>query len=507
LITVFFFTTFEALNTIQMNGDKIGLFTIAVGKDPVYFESVRRYLPYNRKYFGQSREVDYFLFTDRGDTIEGMVNIPCSSTVWPYAALLKNNTIADFLNREDKWREYTHIFFIDVDFALGDYYDFFNHDFVTVQPYWNEKIGGGFFYGGKTEYFKKLCDLFYTEIQYIYENKLSVPHDLDEFYLGLFRAEYAERVHLIKMDRQTNTLIFYDNEDLDEKIQQQEKRLFMQPYKAEGRANRTIVTDVSGNRQEYIVNLTEQYIFNNYTYDVGWLLKLDDVHYRILWNKSPEIREVLNIETKKISKQPSSKETAQLSPVLSIVMPVYNVPPDYLRESINSILEQIFGDFELLIIDDGSTELEGIEGKSLCYTHQDILEENIKSLQTGENNAKTPHLPGLSMPCMYRTVSSMAIDSTGNIYRCLEHLGDPHNKIGNLLEGKISFSKLVETTLGDDPFEDNDCTHCHVFPVCGGGCPLDRLNKKEGKLNSCCSLHKEGLADLLPYLYERQYKQ
>ncbi|MDR2407694.1 MAG: glycosyltransferase [Bacteroidales bacterium] len=289
--------------------NKIAIFTIAVGNDSIYFDSVRRYFPYNREYFGQNQEVDYYLFTDRKEIIDGIVNIPCASSLWPYTTLLKNNSISDYLNKIDGWNKYTHIFFMDADFAIGDYYDFFGHDFVLVKPYWNNKNGGGFFYGGKTGYFKKLCDLFYRELQCIYENKLPVPRDLDEFYLGLFREQYSEQIHWIEMDGQTNTLIFYDNEDLDEKI----------------------------------------------------LLKIDETHCRILWSKKPELREVLNIETLKINKQPSTKETAQLSPVLSIVMPVYNVQSDYLRESIDSILKQSFGDFELLIIDDGSTESEGID--------------------------------------------------------------------------------------------------------------------------------------------------
>jgi glycosyltransferase involved in cell wall biosynthesis len=347
---------------------KIALFTIAAGKDSVYFDSVRRYFTYNRKYFGQNQEVDYFLFTDRKETIDGIVNIPCSSSLWPYTTLLKNNSISDYLNRTNDWNKYSHIFFIDADFAIGDYYDFFKHNFVLVKPYWNNRNGGGFFYGGKTEYFKKLCGLFYTEIQYIYENKLPVPRDLDEFYLGLFREQYSEQIYLIEMDKQTNTLIFYDNKNLDEKIVQEGNRLFMQPYKAEGRANKTIVTNTYNQSQECIVNLEEQYIFNNYTYDFGRLLKTDATHYRILWSKKPEVREVLDIETLKINKQPSTKETAQLSPVLSIVMPVYNVPPDYLQESIDSILKQTFGDFELLIIDDGSTETAGI---ALIKTYMD----------------------------------------------------------------------------------------------------------------------------------------
>lgn len=42
-------------------------------------------------------------------------------------------------------------------------------------------------------------------------------------------------------------------------------------------------------------------------------------------------------------------------PFLSIIVPVYNVEP-YLAECLNSILAQTFTDFEVLLIDDGSTD-------------------------------------------------------------------------------------------------------------------------------------------------------
>jgi hypothetical protein len=361
---------------------KIALFTIAVGKDPVYFNSVQRYFPYNKENFVQNNDVDYYVFTDRTETIEGITSIPCQPSVWPYTTMLKNNIIFDYLETTGKWDTYSHLFFIDADFAIGDKYDFFSPDFILVKPYWNEKNGGGFFYGGKTQYFQTLCRLFYEEIRFICDQKLSVPRDLDEFYLGVFREQYKEHILLIEMDQQTNTLVFYDNENLDEKIRQQGKRLFIQPYKAEGRANKTMVTDISGKQQECIVNLKETYIFNNYTYDFGRLLKLDDVHYRILWNKQPERREVLNIKALKINKQSAGLDSAQTSPVISVVMPTYNTPLEYLQESVESILKQTFVDFELLIIDDGSTETQGIEWLDtlqdprirLIRNHHDFIE-------------------------------------------------------------------------------------------------------------------------------------
>jgi glycosyltransferase involved in cell wall biosynthesis len=43
------------------------------------------------------------------------------------------------------------------------------------------------------------------------------------------------------------------------------------------------------------------------------------------------------------------------NPAISVLMPVYNADR-YIKEAIESVLNQTFGDFELLIIDDGSTD-------------------------------------------------------------------------------------------------------------------------------------------------------
>lgn len=43
-------------------------------------------------------------------------------------------------------------------------------------------------------------------------------------------------------------------------------------------------------------------------------------------------------------------------PLISVVMPTHNTPHAYLRQAVESILTQTLADFELIIIDDGSTE-------------------------------------------------------------------------------------------------------------------------------------------------------
>ena len=47
-----------------------------------------------------------------------------------------------------------------------------------------------------------------------------------------------------------------------------------------------------------------------------------------------------------------------MTPAFSIIIPVYNVAP-YLRECLNSVLEQTFSDWEAICVDDGSTDGSG----------------------------------------------------------------------------------------------------------------------------------------------------
>ncbi len=60
-------------------------------------------------------------------------------------------------------------------------------------------------------------------------------------------------------------------------------------------------------------------------------------------------------------------EATEAAPKVSVLLAVYNTNPDYLREAMDSILGQTFSDFELIVVNDGSSN-EDVEKTVLGYT-------------------------------------------------------------------------------------------------------------------------------------------
>ena len=57
----------------------------------------------------------------------------------------------------------------------------------------------------------------------------------------------------------------------------------------------------------------------------------------------------------------------------SVLIPVYNTEK-YLEECLQSVLNQTFQDFEIVIVDDGSTDNSSL----ICYRHQEQYPDKIK---------------------------------------------------------------------------------------------------------------------------------
>jgi glycosyltransferase involved in cell wall biosynthesis len=77
-------------------------------------------------------------------------------------------------------------------------------------------------------------------------------------------------------------------------------------------------------------------------------------------------------------------------PKVSVVMPVYNTKEEYLREAIESILNQTFTDFEFIIINDGSTN----NAEDVILSYKD---ERIKYIKQEKQGIPKTRNKGLEM--------------------------------------------------------------------------------------------------------------
>lgn len=84
-------------------------------------------------------------------------------------------------------------------------------------------------------------------------------------------------------------------------------------------------------------------------------------------------------------------------PKISVIMPIYNTPANPLKESIDSILNQTFQDFELLLIDDGSQEyvhdiIKSYTDKRIVYIKNEKNSGLIYTLNRGLDIAQGDYI-------------------------------------------------------------------------------------------------------------------
>ena len=74
-------------------------------------------------------------------------------------------------------------------------------------------------------------------------------------------------------------------------------------------------------------------------------------------------------------------------PIISVVLPVYNAE-SFLRESIESILNQSFDNFEFIIINDGSTDSTSEILNSFSDKRIQLIERENKGFAVSLNEGK-----------------------------------------------------------------------------------------------------------------------
>ncbi len=107
--------------------------------------------------------------------------------------------------------------------------------------------------------------------------------------------------------------------------------------------------------------------------------------------------------------------------------------------------------------------------------------------------------------CIARDKNSFLIDPQGNLYKCWAVIGNPQMKVGNIKQGITNPNILIRFLKGADQISDQKCQKCQILPICDGGCPYMRIQKKyENKKIDFCHIGKYNLERFLKY--HIQYK-
>ena len=83
------------------------------------------------------------------------------------------------------------------------------------------------------------------------------------------------------------------------------------------------------------------------------------------------------------------------------------------------------------------------------------------------------------------------------LFACWENIGKFDNNVGSVLRGKTKNQtrSFFEETID---FGEKKCEECSVFPICLGGCPLQKLKNGESE----CRSIKYNIKDLVRIWYD-----
>lgn len=91
-------------------------------------------------------------------------------------------------------------------------------------------------------------------------------------------------------------------------------------------------------------------------------------------------------------------------------------------------------------------------------------------------------------PCMAESEGSWIIGPNGELYVCLNDVGDKNETAGNILNGNLNLSLVSKYRNGRLTAFNESCKECKMLWLCGGGCPNSQYrNFKYGECNEVCS--------------------
>lgn len=106
--------------------------------------------------------------------------------------------------------------------------------------------------------------------------------------------------------------------------------------------------------------------------------------------------------------------------------------------------------------------------------------------------------PKIKIPCTAQRVYDYVIGPKGELYKCWSDVGKPDFIVGNICEKSTNYDLLTKYLVSIEAFNDPVCKECFFLPICGGGCPNQRLkNKFMGASFETCTYFKGNLERFL----------
>lgn len=142
--------------------------------------------------------------------------------------------------------------------------------------------------------------------------------------------------------------------------------------------------------------------------------------------------------------------------------------------------------------------VDDIENVNKCVLNSEEQNAYINRLLKEKGIVFDRFYPTPRLECFVRNPNSVVIGPEGELYKCWNDVGK-NDRVYGYLDGRITNELLLFRYLAaSDPFDDEKCKDCLLLPVCGGGCPYERIQRDyEGNNMSVCPLIKGNLKSYL----------
>lgn len=142
--------------------------------------------------------------------------------------------------------------------------------------------------------------------------------------------------------------------------------------------------------------------------------------------------------------------------------------------------------------------VDDIEKINKCVLNTEEQNNYINRLLRENGIVFNRFYPSPGQECFVRNPNSVVIGPKGELYKCWNDVGKA-DRVYGYLDGRITNEPLLFQYLAaSDPFDDEQCKECLLLPVCGGGCPYNRIKRDSEDNNiNVCPLIKGNLKNYL----------